>query len=141
MEKVICCLCVIFFLGACDNNSNIVVFDNYNDGLLNASEHNQKILLIFDFWGNPTNSVNNNIYNKKFEDELRDLTIILLKVDEPGSAGIINRGLQKDKFGTDTQPTYYLLNSEAKVIKGPIGYCKKSEFEAFIRQGVMGIAD
>ncbi len=126
-------LLMIFALLGCDNSSNIVVFNNYEEGLSNASELNQNVLLVFDFLGNPSSSVKKMIYNKEFEDELQNVTVILLNVDEPNPGGESNRRLQIERYGTDTQPMYYLLNSQRQIIKGPKGYCNKSEFINFIQ--------
>jgi len=124
-------LLMIFVLLECDNSSSIVMFDNYDDGLLNASEYDQNILLIFDFLGNPNNSVRRMIYSNRFYDKLQYTTIIILNVDDPNE-GNLNRNLQINKYGTNTQPMYYLLDSKGEIIKGPKGYCTELEFANFI---------
>lgn len=132
MKNLIYHLVILFLIG-CNSHSSIKVYSDYGEGLSNASKFNQNILLVFDFLGNPNNSAKEIIYDKEFEGILQEVTVILLNVDEPSSVGKSNRDFQKSRFGTDTQPMYYLLNSKGEMIKDPIGYCKKSEFRNFIR--------
>ena len=122
---------IVFCLG-CQQASEIYVFKKYNDGLKNAKEESQNILLIFDFWGNPTLSAKRLVYNKAYEKILQDFTIIILHVDDPGQVGIENRKLQKTRYNSETQPMFYVLNQNGEIIKGPLGYCKEKEFENFI---------
>lgn len=133
MKKTIYLL-VILVLLRCNNFSNIIVFNDYEKGLLNAAEHNQNVLLVFDFLGNPKTPARGVIYYKEFERILKGSTVILLYVDKPGKEGVLNRKLQKEKYGTDTQPTYYILDNKGKIIKGPLGYCREDEFGKFIQQ-------
>lgn len=123
---------LLFVLVGCNKYSNIYVYNNYDKGLLNASEQNQRILLVFDFLGNPNNSAKKMIYSQEFEGMLKNTTVIVLNIDEPGKDGELNKDLQKTKYGTDIQPMYYLLNSKGELIKTPLEYCTKEEFRKFI---------
>jgi len=125
---------VLIFLCACGEYQERKVFDNYDDGLNEAKHLNKKILLVFDFLGNPNASAEELIYSKDIASTLDNYVIILLKVDEAGETGKLNRKLQVEKYSSNSQPTYYILSPESKTLKGPLGYCRKEEFLEFIRK-------
>lgn len=124
---------VVFLLIGC-NDSKILIYDDYEKGIENAKNKNQKILLVFDFLGNPNISVKSLLYDKELKNELQDFTVILLNVDEPNNNGKLNKKLQEDTFGTSTQPMYYLLDSNSEILKPPIGYCDMSILKNFLQE-------
>lgn len=123
---------LLFIATSCSHQHQLTVFDDYQEGIDHAMLNNNQVLLIFDFLGNPGNSVKENIYAT--QTDLSDLTIILLYVDKPDHAGRSYRKLQQNVFGSNFQPAYYLLDSRGNVMKGPMGYCDKLEFADFIKK-------
>lgn len=123
--------CVFFFL-SCEPQPTVSVFSSLEEGLKDASLKEQKILLVFDFLGNPKSSEKRLLYEKEVALKLQDFTLVLLNVDEPGEKGEINKKIQRDRFGSKNQPTYYILDSNGTLIKGPLGYSTKSKFIEFI---------
>lgn len=117
----------------CRDISDIKVFTNYKEGLKYAVEHQKKILLVFDFWHNPTMSTERMLNDKSVISLLQNYTVIFLKTDNMDPEGKSNRKLQHTKFGTTTQPMYYIIDSEQNIIRSHQGYCKKEEFQDFIR--------
>jgi len=132
MKKIILYCCLMQLI-ACVDHSDLNIFNSLELAIEDASLKDRKILLVFDFLGNPTNSAKALIYDEEVTSKLNKFTVVLLNVDEPKGKGELNKELQITMFGTSTQPTYYVLDKNGKVIKGPLGYCKKSEFLDFIK--------
>lgn len=127
MNRVILFFIFVIFSNCKNTYDNVYIFDNYNQGLEFASHKNKKILLAFDFWGNPVGSVDRLIHDKDLASEFSDIVVVHLRVDDPYS-GHKNRVFQKKKFGTSNQPYLYLLNSKGILISDSIGYCRRKEF-------------
>lgn len=130
VNKLYYIIIVILWLSCSDRK--IEIFDDYSEGIENASEHNQQILLIFDFYGNPTRSVEKKIQNKYIKPLLSSFSVILLKVDDTGDLNNFNSKLQKEKYKTNYQPAYYIIDKTETIIKGPLGYCSSSELQNFL---------
>ena len=127
MKETVICMAILVGFVACDLNSRRTVYENYDQGLKEAAQRSVNVLLVFDFWGNPNQSAERLIYDKTVYPELKDLIVVLLRVDAKGAKGVYNRQLQSSKYGTSTQPMYYLLDHTGQVMKEPIGYCNKEE--------------
>ena len=122
-----------FILFACGGQSNLHIYSSLDSALEDSKKLNKKILLVFDFLGNPTSVVGELLHDKAISEKLNGFTIVLLNIDEPGDVGESNRKLQRRKYGTSTQPTFYILDSDGEIIKGPLGYCSRSELFEFIK--------
>ena len=124
---------LLFNLGCVNNTFQIDILNDYDKALVLASESNKKLLVIFDFLGNPKGANNEMVYDVSIADELGQYVVLVLNVDEPGESGEINMKLQLNKFGTSNQPMYYILDKRGQLLKGPLEYCNKSEFIMFIK--------
>jgi len=133
MNRFLILAIVIFIISNCRPCKNIELVNSLEEGLILANQEEKPILLIFDFLGNPTLSTEKLLHRKDLCKDLDDYIIVYLNVDESDEKGNVYRRLQIEKFGTNTQPMYYILNHSGKVIKDPLGYCKISEFKEFIR--------
>lgn len=123
----------ILFILSCTNETKLNIHSSIDSAFLEAKKRNNNILLVFDFHGNPTNSVKKTITDQTVVEEIKGLTVAILYVDEAGEEGTYNRSIQVEKFGTSTQPMLYMLNNQGEIIKGPIGYREKNEILNFIR--------
>jgi len=132
MENAIICSCFLM-LFACGGQSNLDIYSSLDSALEDSKKLDRKILLVFDFLGNSTNAAGELLHDKTISERLDGFTVVLLNVDEPGDVGENNRKLQRRKYGSSTQPTFYILDSDGEIIKGPLGYCSKSELIEFIK--------
>ena len=132
MKKIIVFFWILIVF-ACNSQPELNIYSSLNLALRDSKANNNKILLVFDFLGNPAVSAKTLLFDKSISSELDSLVVVLLNVDAPGKTGEKNKEMQINRFGTSTQPTFYILDSKGKVLKGPIGYCKKTEFLEFIK--------
>lgn len=121
-----------FYLCACGGQSSMNIHSSLDSALEDSRKYDRNILLVFDFLGSPTDAVKQLLHDRTVMKKLDNITVVLLNVDEPGDIGNNNRKLQENKYGTSTQPAFYLLDKKGDVIKGPLGYCSKSELLEFI---------
>jgi len=70
---------------------------------------------------------------KEISFELEKFTVVVLNVDEPGEKGKTNKLMQIERFGTKSQPTYYILDEMGEMIKGPLGYATKTRVLEFLK--------
>ena len=108
-------------------------FNNLNKGLTEAFNQNKMVLLAFDFNGNPIRSTEK-LYAENEISEIiseRFITVTLLVDDNVLGKEIAK--MQKEKYGTNYQPAYYILSSNNKIIKGPKGYTKSEDFLEFLK--------
>jgi len=123
---------IIFIFIQCKNESELIDLNtDYKEGIKLASKEGKKTLLVFDWMGNPTGSSLDLLSNNKVKDALKEFVVIFLYVDKLPKKEF-NRKLQSEKYGTDFQPAYYILDENQKIIKGPLGYCRVYEFLNFI---------
>lgn len=118
---------------ACNSQPELNIYSSLDSALSDSKTNNNKILLVFDFLGNPTVSAQKLLFDKSISSELNSMAVVLLNVDEPGKIGEKNKEIQINRFGTSTQPTFYILDNKGEVLKGPLRYCKKTEFLEFIK--------
>lgn len=123
----------LFVLFACGSQPSLNIHSSLDAALEDSRKYNRRTLLVFDFLGSPTNAAKQLLHDRTVIKKLDDITVVLLNVDEPGGIGKENRELQEKIYGSSTQPAFYLLDSNGDVIKGPLGYCSKSELLEFIK--------
>ena len=124
MKELLLLICVILVSG-CYVQEELKIYDSLESGLVATKIKKQKVFLVFDFLGNPTNSVQDLVRQRGVKSKLDSITVVILNIDEPSERGIANRKLQQEKFGIPYQPGYYILNGNGAILKGPIGYIKK----------------
>lgn len=108
------------------------IVEDYEKGLKIALKENKKILLVFDWKGNPTGSSLKLLSDKSVKYVLCDYVVIFLYVDGVRPKVEFNKELQKNKYGSSFQPAYYLLNPKGETMIGPQGYCKEKAFIEFL---------
>jgi len=75
------------------------------------------------------------------------LKIKNLNVEYPLFGGILQRevscvhavknlSIEIDKYGNAAQPLYVIINSDEKVLSGPIGKCSEDKFYQFLQAGL-----
>ena len=131
IESAMFLVALNFLVGACNNRKLMDIHYEFKDGIEAAKDAKKDVLLIFDFWGNPTGSTFELLENKEVENEIDNFTIVMLMVDDKAS-GAMNKKIQNELFGTFTQPVYYIIDTNGIVLRGPKEYCNTSEFLRFI---------
>ena len=111
----------------------IKIVRSYSVGMSMAKNENKEVLLIFEWWGNPTTTTFEYLENSEVKTNLKNKIIILLMVDEDGESGIINSRIQKESYGSFVQPQYYRLKSDSTIISGPLEYCDINTFIEFLK--------
>lgn len=132
VKSKIAIIYLLLFFFACNNQGTLNIHSSLEIGLEHAKIDNNKVLLVFDSYGNPNNSVKKLLSDKDTELALRDLVVVVLNIDEPSDEGEKNKALQFEKFGTNVQPTFYLLDHNGVIISGPLGYCNSAALLKFI---------
>lgn len=132
-------LTLVGFLLGCSQSAEPVIHEQYSDGISAAKANDTDILLIFDWWGNPTRSTEKFLEHLEVKNEISNYTVIFLRVDDERpynesseTLGTFNRKLQIEKFGSTTQPTYYIVDHEGHIIRGPLEYCSRADFINFL---------
>lgn len=118
---------------SCCNRPSLSIHSSLDSALKDSRQYDRNVLLVFDFLGSPTDAAKQLLHDRMIIEKLDKTTVVLLNVDEPGEIGKANFDLQKNSFGTSTQPAFYLLDSNGSIIKGPLGYCSKTELLEFIK--------
>ena len=139
MKNIFIYLCIISCLLAnCNETGELEIFNNYEQGLQEAKR--VKILLMFDWWGNPTNSTIRLLEDKDIKKAIREYTLVLLMVDDKQldkntseTKGKLNFEIQRNVYKTKNQPIYFITDGNGTILKGPKGYCKKEEFIDFVQ--------
>ena len=49
--------------------------------------------------------------------------------------GSKNLHIQTEKYNNAAQPLYVIINSDEKILSGPIGYCSEDDFYQFLKKG------
>jgi hypothetical protein len=106
------------------------IYDDFNIGLAEAQKTKSCILLIFDIWASSNHPTENLLSDESTKLLLNKYIIINLKVDEKYNDAWKN--LQTERFHSNFQPAYYILDHKGNELAGPLGYCRKEEFELFI---------
>lgn len=85
----------------------LAYFQNYREGISYAQKQNQLILLIFDFWANPTMSTLKLIEDDEIIRLLKNYTVIHLMVDD---RTMLDSGKTLGEFNHDLQVSMGLKN-------------------------------
>jgi hypothetical protein len=122
----------IVFYSCKYKKEDLFIYKQYELGINQAKQNSKKIFLIFDFYGNQTNSTKKLLQNQNVKLALQDFVIIQLMVDGADSTSKANATLQINIFKSRNQPMYYILDKEGQVLLGPKGYDSHPNILAFI---------
>lgn len=109
-----------------------VIFNDYQQGLHHAREHQQPIFLIFNGYGIGYNSTGEYLNDTSLWPYYEGLTIIEVMVDDRGPLGPSNVHLWRNVYGLSYFPVYYLLDTTETPVLGPRGYMQRSDMVAFL---------
>jgi hypothetical protein len=144
--KSITIVLLILLLGSCRNKPKqevIVVFNDYSKALSIADQQDKNILVLFFKWGYSTLEIPQMVDEYVKKGDLNGFVYLTLMTDDKEiyvgdsiTIGDKNLHIQKEVFGTEESPVFYIINSKGKIIKGPLSYCTKEEFKKFISAAV-----
>jgi hypothetical protein len=122
--------------GACSNQKHeYSLFYQYDLGITEARNSNRMIFLIFDLWSASNSNPDDLLGNSEIIELLENFVVIHLMVDDEVS--IENCQIQKKVYGINYQPAYFILNSSAQILRGPIGYCTAEQMKAQLNNLVL----
>ncbi len=127
-------LCSFLLSTSCLEKTKLNIFENYNNGLAFAKKENKNIFIAFDFYGNPAHSVEKLLQNNEIQKSLSKYVVIHLKVDGNDALSQFNKQLQGNKFKTENQPMYYIINCNEVILKGPQEYAAEEVVNNFIEK-------
>lgn len=114
-----------------------MVVQDYDVALDLAALHQQPILLIFSGYGLPTSETTDFIYHTPDLRGRNNYIWCELMVDDraplgDSTVGRRNAWLQRHQYKRASYPTYYIINAQEELLKGPLGYCKQEQLETFL---------
>lgn len=124
----------IYFIGFSQSNSeksnSINWIENFDEAKLISSEQDKPLLIFFtgSDWCKPCKNLVADFFNSKKFKEIASDELILYKADFPKNKSLVTAAQKKDnikiknKFGINSYPTIYVLNSSGKFMNKMEGY-------------------